>query len=781
MRLFLKHILRSIKKAPLQPLIIILTLTIAVATIITATELSETVINDLSYKKTARDSSSDITVRLSKSDKVRILFKDEAERIVADNGSVMGEFHLTALTDCENESSLVSIVATELERADDFYSLGLKNDASITKKELNSSVILSEKTANRLGLKVGDIFSVSLLNHKLDFTVISIAESDGILMKNDAIVNIGAVIEAISGANPSVAIFADSVLPFTELKIKLNEESEVDKYVALLGQDPAFSGKEIVKASDDEIHQLNFDSTVTLVTTLVITVIIILVSSIVITSALDLLTKGRMQDMALFMLSGAHGKTLNKILYLECLIYSFSSAVLGVLLSIPMIKGLANIYTFGVYTPSSSALDAIIAIISAPAVILLIAFINTRKEEHLTISERLDGTAKKAGSSLGCNLYLTFLALCALFFTVTLFVGPKHRYIFGLPSALFFCSFVFAFTPFFSVSLFRLISSLVGRRKNPAPLLLTASENMTTSYPLRHTARLITVLVTLMSTLFFCIDVLITQTYSIVEIVDSEYVVLGADDRTTDVADGMSGVNESYHIFFSRSVTTEDGVTLVSISGSENALEHINENFRPERLPKGNEIILAQSIIALTGKNVGDQITLKYDNNSYTFNIIDAVSASCEIVFLDAEAIGEKNDILCIDAAFANDSEEFAALSEAMSLRGASLTTRDALILSKLTNSVLFSNMSEYISMMAVLTMMIGILNVLFSGYLSRKREKEVYYTVGMTRGMVLRTGIYEILSAFAVAAILAPISAAILTFLLDFSLISFGIDLIPI
>ena len=219
----------------------------------------------------------------------------------------------------------------------------------------------------------------------------------------------------------------------------------------------------------------------------------------------------------------------------------------------------------------------------------------------------------------------------------------------------------------------------------------------------------------------------------------------------------------------------------MSISASENALSSINESFRPQRLPENDEIILSSGLSILTGKDVGDSITLKYQGKSHEFNVIEVIPLGANIVFLDAEKLGEENELLCIDADFTKDSESFAALCEIMNLRGAYITRTDEVISPMLKEILSFADMAKYVLYIALVTTLIGIVNVLFSDYVTRKREKEVYYTVGMTKWQIRKVGLLEILSAFAVAIILVPIFTLVLSFLIDFSVVSFGVDLIPI
>jgi len=780
-RLFLKHILRSIKKAPLQPLIIIFTLTIAVATLLTTVKMSISTIKETEYKKGRIDTSSDITVKLSNSDEVRILFKDEAERIIGDGGSVIGEFSLTALTtDKDDEKFPVTIMATELERAESFYSIALTENTKINEKEINDCAILSDETARELGLGVGDTFAVDLLGLCFDFKVAAIAKSESVFYENGALINIGAVTEAIAEKNPFIAALADSITPFTQLKIKLNDSAMTDSYIELLKSDEAFASKTVIKNSEN-LRSEDFVSTLALIAILVCAVIVALICALVITTSLDLLSKERMADMALFMISGADTGTLNRILYLECLLYSLISAGLGLLLSIPFSLGINEIFDFRTGDLAFSMADIPIVLIASPLAVITVAFVNSKKEGKLTVSERLTKTGERRTKAHSCKLFLTFLSLSAIFLIVALLVPVKIRFPFGTLSALLLVGFVFTFTPYLAEILSRGASALLNKKRNPPPLLLTSVHNMTASYPIKHTARLITILLTLLSTAFFCINALTGELEHIENLVDSEYIVLGADERSDEIAAECEGVNACYRIFVTQDASNEENSGFMSISVSEGSLNCINKKFRPQRLPVNNEVVLSSGLALMNEKKIGDEITLKYQGNSYVFKVIDIVPTGANLTFIDSKYIGEENDFLCIDADFDENSDAFVAISEIMNLRGAYLANRNEIFSPMLKGILSFANMAKYVFYIALFTTLIGIVNVLFSDYITRKREKEVYYTVGMTKKQMLAVRIYEILSTVTIAALLAPIFTLALSFLIDFSLISFGVDLIAI
>ena len=148
MKLLFKHILRTIKRAPLQPVIILLTLIMSVATFLTAVKLTVNVYEEASYRKGKyNDTPVDITVNLSGSDEARMLFAEDVEAVVGEDGSVLGEFMLSAIIEYEDGGNLISIAATDLLRADDFYKFKFTEYGEFTTKNLNQSIIFSSKTA----------------------------------------------------------------------------------------------------------------------------------------------------------------------------------------------------------------------------------------------------------------------------------------------------------------------------------------------------------------------------------------------------------------------------------------------------------------------------------------------------------------------------------------------------------------------------------------------------------------------------------------------------------
>ena len=778
MKLFFRHILRSIKKSPLQPIIILFTLIVSVATFITASKLAINVYKENLHYKNVDNYTCDITVKLSKSDDVRILFPDDAKSIVGSDGKVQGEFGLTALVNKNERSELVGICATDFYTANDFFDLKFTEYGEITDKNLNDSIIISTKAANKFDLAVGDILTLHLLNMKFNLRVEAIGVASGLLSEATGIIHIGAISEALANANPAIAALGDSIVPYTALKIQINDKTRIDEFADKLSSDERFSEKLIIKEYEN-VGSTDFFNLTSLLMISVSAAIIIVISAVVISTSLDLLAKKRMKDSALFIISGADTRQLNGILYLECIIYSALAAFFGLLLSIPFCSGINAIFEWNVEDISFKAYDIPIALFSSPAIIIMTSFLHTRKTKKMSVSERISGQFENKIGSSGIKAPVIFLILFVIALIPAFFISAKYRYVFGFLSLPLLIGFVYTFMPHFVGWVSRAFICLAEKRKNIPPKTLLAIKNTSVSYPQKHTARLITVLVTLICAVFTCLGAITKQTDTLLNLVDCEYISLGANEKTDAIIENLDEVEDTFRLSLITQLVGDQGTGILGISASEEALDFLNSEASPKKIPIGDEIVITSGLAILGNTEIGDYINLRHETNSYSFKVIEILPSSANLVFLDAAHISEENELLCIKTGAVQNSEEYKNLSNALEVRGSSIVDKDE-ILMPLTNRLLsYSTLLFYVINIAALATLLGIINVLFSSHIVRSRERAVYYTVGMTRKDIRLVGFLEILTVIFTALILVPLFSYTMALTLDVSLNSFGVDLL--
>lgn len=778
MKIFFKHIFRSIKKSPLQPIIILLTLIISVATFITSTKLAINVYKENIHNKKLDNYVCDITVKLSKSDDVRMLFPDDVQDIIGKDGKIHGEFDLTSLITMNEQSDLVNIAAVDFEEIDDFYDFRFSDYGKITEENLNNSIIISTNTAKAYNVGIGDTFTFNLLNRKFEMTVEAIALPDGLFSGTAALINIGAVSEALADANPAIASLADTLVPFTAIRIQINDKDRIDEFIDKLSSDERLSGKLIVKESEN-VGSADFMNLLAMTVISVSAAIIIVISIVVISTALELLSRKRMKDSALFMISGADVSQLNRILYFECLIYSIFAAIFGTLLSIPICEGMNNIFAWNTEDITFRLYDILIATVASPLTVLITAVIHTTRTKMLTVSERMSEEAENRGGMLQKKVSLILLLTALILFIAEIILPVKARYIIGFPALLFFIFFTYTLTPHLVTLISCIFIKITERQKKIPAIAITAFKNTYVSYPLKHTARLITVLVTLICTAFTCLGTINKQADFVNSVVDCEYVSIGANEKTDEILGALDEVEDTFRITFSKNLISEAGTGILGISIAEDALDMVNKEIAPKKAPKNDEIVVSSGISILSGKGVGDSITFSHETNDYTFKIIEIIPSNANIAFLDAEYIGEENELLCIKSSVNKKSEDYQKICNILEVRGAALVDFSTVITPITERIISHSELLFFVIIVALFTTLIGIANVLFSAYVTRKHERAVYYTAGMTKTQIKMTALAEIITVLFISMMLIPIFSFISVMMLDVSINSFGVDMI--
>ena len=120
MRLFFKHLYRSVLRAPLQPLLILLTVIASTAIAVTAFRMPTMYAAHLAEMYGGRGALGDLTVTLRGDSNTRLLFAEDAEELLGDTGEVLGEFRLSGYMGEGSETRAVAVSAVDLLRADAF-------------------------------------------------------------------------------------------------------------------------------------------------------------------------------------------------------------------------------------------------------------------------------------------------------------------------------------------------------------------------------------------------------------------------------------------------------------------------------------------------------------------------------------------------------------------------------------------------------------------------------------------------------------------------------------
>ena len=248
MKIFGKHIFRSIKSRPLQPIMIIIVIMLSVAVIIASVALPIGIYRNERAIYETDEWTPDLTITLKATSSRRLLSLEEAVEAIGDRGRVIGDFELGGFLDTldeDGERVSLSISALSLVEADSFYELRYLDYGKITDKSLKTSAIISRPFAEDNNLDVGDNFTINILGNRFTFTVQAIALPTGIFRDKACLIDISSVRSALAERSPLIASLADDFEPYTRISVRLNDAESMDNIKSELESLDNFKDKQI--------------------------------------------------------------------------------------------------------------------------------------------------------------------------------------------------------------------------------------------------------------------------------------------------------------------------------------------------------------------------------------------------------------------------------------------------------------------------------------------------------------------------------------------------------
>ncbi|MBQ7392183.1 MAG: hypothetical protein IJV73_05800, partial [Clostridia bacterium] len=141
MKLLFKHIIRSIGKKPLQPIIIILTLSLAMATSIFAFTIADTMEDEIDATQTAKYGSAKFAISIGNTSNSRFLFADDVINALGKEVLAVGCYELPLIL--EGTGSTTVAMATELDSVGDLFIIDFLEYGKVTEGSVGDVAFIS--------------------------------------------------------------------------------------------------------------------------------------------------------------------------------------------------------------------------------------------------------------------------------------------------------------------------------------------------------------------------------------------------------------------------------------------------------------------------------------------------------------------------------------------------------------------------------------------------------------------------------------------------------------
>ena len=771
MILFLKHIFRAIRRAPIQPLLICLTVMLAVTLSITTVSLSDMFVANAQKKASVNAELGDILIAPRANSSSRLLFDTDAQAILGEDASVLGSFQLTSFLGSDQDKQLLHVSALDLLAADEFYRFSFLEYGHFTTQNLHTAAIISHSVAQQQSLKIGDSFTLRLLERDFTYTVQGIADDTGILAQSDVLISIDGLRQALSEHIPAVASLGESFFPYTRLMIKATDGADAQELFNRLSEHPQFADKNVSLTA----KQVLFDylAMLQIVFAWICLLILTLLCGFLIGSSLTLLHKRRGKEYLMFANAGASPRQISALLLGESMLYALLGCIPGLVLAFPTVRAAGRIYDSQAVPPSVAWQGVAFGLLFAPLLMLICTLFYLSKQKKETRSPARSPDEPSRYRALLVPLACTSIALLAL-----LLLPTGYSYLAASVLVLFFTWLLFAITPPLLKCLGAGLEKLLAHRKRPLACVVLACKSLKNRAAIRYVGRLIAVFTALSIALLACERLMSEQATLMTEELPFEIL---ATDVTPPLRQSIAedpAVAGSMELLYLPGAELPQGATAVAFSISGDVDQCMPAAYTPQKNPTGNELALSVGLAERIGVAIGDEITVRIEGITEVFVISELLAINENFFCFDATHIGFMRDMLCIRLADANDQ---AAREHLINLieTNASGTTDPKYALGTIPETL-----SSHLKIMraalgaALLAGLVAILNIGIAQHRDRDKERELLRCCGISRPTAFFALLTEILLTCAISVLLGALCGGAITLCMDRGMRSFGMVL---
>lgn len=781
MKPFWKHIARSQKSHPLQPLLIVLTVACSVAIATSAMRFTALFYRASYEKSRAEVELGDLLVSPRGDSNLRLTFATDAEETIGESGTVLGEFRLSGFlqeTPTTQAEELFRLSCVDLQAADRFYRFEYLQYGRFTQEELNTSAVLSQSAAERYGLAVGDSFTVSVLGEQFTYTVQAVAADTGLLAHSEALVAVEGMRALLSARIPAIASLGDAFVPYTRLMIRTAEGVDAAEILQRLQEAPAFE-KMSVRITDNP-QQFFFVTTAQSLAVWLPCILLMLLTALLLVTCLQALQQQRSCENALFCSCGASKRQLSALLLTECAVYAILGTGIGLLAAGPMLHALGALFSWLTEPPKVTLGAALFGALWAMLLMGGCVLWHLRGQNALSLTQALQQTdAEPTEQSAPRRLRLFPLLLTVLFLLLLFLLSVSVRYVAALGVLLTVLWNAYLLLPQLLRQAATGLVRLTERQKRPHPVVLLAWKNIRQSRALRRSGSLLVLLFAGLLTLLSCTDVAQAQVLDLNQSILSDYVAVSADRtaaRQLQQLDCVDGVLP----FSNHSSAKLDGQYIAfGISTAESPAGFLTFDALPKEHPVGNQLALSTGLARLLGKGVGDTVTVELEGVSRSLVISELLQTHSHLAVYDAQFFGISHRMLLINLKeSANVANAADALSAVLAQNGAVLLSKEAVYGTMPVTVTAYVRLFQYAGAGAGVLTLAGGIMVLAQQYRVRKNERHLLRICGMKKTALMLLQVMELLFTLLLVLLFSAVLWFILCWIVDAGIASFGFTL---
>lgn len=746
-RIYLRHLFRTIRRKPLQPILITVILTLAFLLTNVCLSMSLSFRDNREARQKNVSGEADIILSPSAVSPSRFLDPQDVKTLLPD-ATVCGSYTLPYILDGEP----VTGISVSFSDVGEIFSLSFSSAMEFPVSRRADMIFLSADFAEECGLAVGDPLSLSLFGKTVDYTVAGISPKP--LPGNSA------VMTDVSG---TVGLLAEDSLFFS----LLNGNTELYSKLYIRTADPegavsvlqtAFptlnleniAGESMERVEDGIFRVISF-----------VLVFLTFIGAFAVTGGCTFcLGKERAEDAYLFSCAGVSRKKLDLYRHLEMLLYWGAALVLGVPLSFPFGRFCFDEIGFEQLTYSPTLLPVLVA---AGAVLAI------SQTVPLLFSGRVRSrAARRTKTPLW---WLVFPVLTVLLPLAALFVPNSRRFPWEITALV--C--LFLSLALYIPTVFRAATGFLGRRCRRISLRY-AAKNAGAVEALSNTARLLLILSTVLSVMLTLVLGSIRYVNTTTEWLNADYAVIGGTERVTEKLEKVPSVGAVYG-FANFDVVYDDTLTITWAVSSLDALNPRYTYF--DRLPEGEEVCASYATLGKMDIEEGDVMLCTLGNETHELRVFDVVRSNTCFLLVDAETWNVPYNMFLIRGAEeVADEKLYADVTEALSTESVTVTRAENIVSAVIEPQLIYIFFGELLAVFLAVFAMIGIADTLWESYRSRATEFRLFSVGGFSKKRIAAMIAWECGLLLAFTLLCNILSYAWAMFISQGAMINYGSDI---
>lgn len=776
MKLFFKHIFNSIKRKPLQPILVIFCIAVSVAIFVSTYIVRNEFDKYNRMENVAACGKADIAVKVDSDSMIRYMRLEKAKIAVGDKGAVVGMFSMNLIYRNKNEkisakqNSVINVKAVDFASLNSIYSFNKIEFGELTTANINKSAVVSKSFADKHKLKLYDTVNLQMGEESIEYSVVGIMDSVGLMAGTQVLVSFKSVMIKL------ISTFG----------IGLDENEKLCNviYVDCYNKNDIGNMIEVLKAEypDNAVELANsteyIDSLIFIVSIVLyfMSLVFACIGVTIIYSSLTVIMGERSHSSALFMSVGATKKDLRLMQLAEMLFYAVIGGFVGIALSLLPTTVFSKSLGIKEINFAISWQSILIGVAFAVFVALISQIIMFVRNSKLSLDEMLTGGTKKQ-RIMPLKWVLLLIAITIVMLIIMFVIPVKARFV----PFIFIFVFIVLIVSFglpYAVKGFSLLSEFLMKKTRANGTTIIAFKTVRENLSINNSQRILCILSVLVTVIIYSLVFANTQKTKMMNFMQGDVIVANVSQVFYDKADDVKEAKSYYFANKKDGVTLPNGLSIMILSANKPAKEVADFASGITKVPKGKEIYITDAVMKSFDKKIGDSIYLTVDSKPKEFKIAGTFDSAMYVGFVDNEYIGSKLEFMVFTAKgsvgdLESELSKIFGTNSTIMMRTSDVVAGSAKLLGK------FVNLINMLVVFACVFGFVGFINSYLEHYFSRKSEFKQYFNIGMTRRELARLLTKEAAINFSLAIALGIAIGGALIGMSSVGLLSFGVKFI--